>query len=268
VPDIRASAEVRALIGAENVAELEKDAFASFRCRECGLLGTTAEPTSVVARRFRRTVVVDLAHAECMRSLVDDVDADPPPGLGLDDGRADMRVMTLVLEYPAEPKMRPLLLLERRIEAARFTVGGEKINVTLAALLRRGLEPVRSAGQLPGLARGWRLRRPDRFTALLLGRDGEVVYRGACAQPDDWVRLVDAAGVCVVLVGTIGLYAIPEEGFTAARTHHLLDRAALAGTLAGGLIACWPGDVPGAGHDPPAAELAGRIRRGWARHHR
>ena len=73
MPDIQASAEVRALIGAENLAELEKDAYASFRCPECGLLGTTVEPTSVVARRFRKTVVVGLAHAECTRSLVDDM---------------------------------------------------------------------------------------------------------------------------------------------------------------------------------------------------
>jgi len=266
MPDIQASAEVRALIGAENLAELEKDAYASFRCPECGLLGITVEPTSVVARRFRKTVVVGLAHAECTRSLVDDIDADPPPGLGLDGGRADMRVMTLVLEYRDEPQVRPLLLLERRIETARFTAGGEKINVTLAALLRRGLEPVCSVGQLPGPAQGWRLRRPDRFTALLLGRGGEVVYHGACAQPDDWGQLVDAAGVCVVLAGTIGLYAVPDEELTTGRVHRLLDHAARAGALAGGLIACWPGDIPAAGYDPPAAELAGRIRRGWVRH--
>ena len=170
MPDIRASAEVRALIGAENLAELEKDAYASFRCPECGLPGTTVEPTSVVARRFRKTVTVDLAHAACTRSLVDDIDADPPPGLGLDGGWADMRVMTLVLEYRDAPQVRPLLLLERRIETARFTAGGEKINVTLAALLRGGLEPVRSASHLPRPGRGWRLRRPDHCPARLRGR--------------------------------------------------------------------------------------------------
>lgn len=266
MPDIRASAEVRALIGVENLAELEQDAFASFRCPECGLLGTTAEPTSVVARRFRKSVVVDLAHAECTHSLIDDIDADPPPGLGLDGVRADMRVMTLILDYPGEPRVRPLLLLERRIETARFTAGGEKINVTLATLLRRGLEPVRSASQLPGPARGWRLRRPDRFTALLLGRDGEAVYHGACAQPDDWGLLVDAVGACVVLAGTIGLYAVPDEALTTGRVHHMLNQAARAGALVGGLIVCWPGEVPGAGCDPPAAELADRIRRNWVRH--
>jgi hypothetical protein len=264
MPDIRASAEVRALIGAENVAELEKDAYAAFRCPGCGRPGATAGPTSVVVRRFRKTVVVELAHAECMPSLVDDIDADPPPGLDLNGGRADMRVMTLILEHRDEPRRRPLLLLERRIEAARFAAGGDKINMTLAALLRRGLEPVGSVEQLPGPARGWRLRRPDRFSALLLGRDGEIVYHGPCAQPDDWGRLVDAAGACVVLAGTIGLYAVPGEALTAGRVRRLLDQAASAGALVGGLIACWPGEVPGAGYDPQAAELADRIRRSWA----
>jgi len=74
------------------------------------------------------------------------------------------------------------------------------------------------------------------------------------------------AGVCVVLAGTIGLYAVPDEELTTGRVHRLLDHTARAGALAGGLIACWPGDIPGAGYDPPAAELAGRIRRGWVRH--
>ena len=93
-----------------------------------------------------------------------------------------------------------------------------------------------------------------------------MVYHGACAQPDDWGQLVDAAGVCVVLAGTIGLYAVPDEELTTGRVHRLLDHTARAGALAGGLIACWPGDIPGAGDDPPAAELACGIRRGWVRH--
>ena len=144
MPDIRASAAVKALIGAEeNLAELEKDAYASFRCPDAAPRGHHSAPTSVVARRYGKTVVVDLAHAGCTPSRVDEIDADPPPGLGLDGDRADMRVMTLVLEYQHEPRVRPLLLLERRIETAKLTAGGEKINVTLAALLRRGLESSR-----------------------------------------------------------------------------------------------------------------------------
>jgi hypothetical protein len=50
-----------------------------------------------------------------------------------------MRAMTLVLSFPVEPRVRPLLLLEHRVETARFTPGGERINVTMAAMLSRGL---------------------------------------------------------------------------------------------------------------------------------
>jgi hypothetical protein len=135
----------------------------------------------------------------------------------------------------------------------------------LAALFRGGLEPMRSAGQLPEPARGWRLRRPDRFTAVLLGPGGDVAYRGPCVQPEEWAQLVDAAGACVVLAGTIGLYAVPGGELTTRRARRLLDQAARDGGLAGGLIACWPGDVPGAGRVPPGATLPDRIRRGWVR---
>ena len=46
--DIRASAEVIALIGTESLRELEKDAFRSYDCAECGSFGLTTDATSVV----------------------------------------------------------------------------------------------------------------------------------------------------------------------------------------------------------------------------
>lgn len=61
-------------------------------------------------------------------------------------------------------------------------------------------------------------------------------------------------------------YAVPDALLTTGRVHRLLDQAAGSGALAGGLIACCPGEVPGAGYDPPAAELADRIRLAWAGH--
>ncbi len=107
-------------------------------------------PTSITPKRSADRLRA--SYARCARSVVDDIDADPPPGLRLDGARADMRVLTLVMEYPDEPPVRPLLLLERRIETARFGPGGEKIDVTLAALFRRGLEPIRSVDRI---RRGW-----------------------------------------------------------------------------------------------------------------
>ena len=58
--DIRASAEVVALIGTESLRELEKDAFRSYECAECGSSGLTTDATSVVVHRYRGTAMVRL----------------------------------------------------------------------------------------------------------------------------------------------------------------------------------------------------------------
>jgi hypothetical protein len=119
--DIRASVEVQALVGFEILRELERDAFRSYECPVCRSSGLTTEPTSVVVHRFRRTVMARLAHAWCTDSRIVEFDAETPPGIGPEGAGADMRAMTLVLDYPGEPRVRPLLLLEHRVEMARFT---------------------------------------------------------------------------------------------------------------------------------------------------
>ena len=76
--DIRASAEVVALIGTESLRELEKDAFRSYECAECGS-GLTTDATSVVVHRYRGTAMVRLAHARCTQPKIVEFDADAPP---------------------------------------------------------------------------------------------------------------------------------------------------------------------------------------------
>ena len=44
------------------------------------------------------------------------------------------------------------------------------------------------------------------------------------------------ARACVVLIGTIGLYAYSDQEMTVADLRRLLSRAARAGELAGGLV--------------------------------
>ncbi len=266
MPDIRASVEVQQLIGAENLQKLSTGAYSSYNCVRCRQAGRTADPTSVVVYLYRGyQAVVELAHARCANSGIVEVDADPPPDVGLDPGRADMRTMTLVLEYPGEPKLRPLLLLERRAETARSTQGGERISLTMATLLRHGLALMATGSQLPDLAEGWRLHRPDRYSARLLEPGGVAVYSGECAQPAGWGRLVDSAGACVVLIGTIGLYAMPDEELTEDRIHRMLDEAAQAGMLAGGLVICAHSYVSGLSRAGRPAELSRRIARSWRR---
>ena len=68
--DIRASVEVRALIGAEKLCELHEDAFARYECWQCGGEGRTTEPTSVIVLAYRVFRVVRLAHAACADSQI------------------------------------------------------------------------------------------------------------------------------------------------------------------------------------------------------
>jgi len=75
VRDIRASVEVRALIGAGKLRELHGDAFARYECWRCGGEGRTTEPTSVIVLGYRVFRVVKLAHAGCADSQIIEVGA-------------------------------------------------------------------------------------------------------------------------------------------------------------------------------------------------
>jgi hypothetical protein len=68
--DIRASVEVRALIGADSLRELHSKAFARYECWQCGREGRTTEPTSVIVLACRAFRVVKLAHAACADSQI------------------------------------------------------------------------------------------------------------------------------------------------------------------------------------------------------
>lgn len=266
MPDIYASADVRRLIGAEILQRLSTDAYSSYRCVQCGEAGRTDRPTTVVVYRYwGDNAAVELAHAECADSKVIEVDAGPPANIDPDRSQADMRTMTLALGYPQEPMMRPLLLLEPRTETIGPTHGEEGITVPVAALLRYGLSLMATGEQLPDLAEGWQLHRPDRYSARLVEANGAVVYSGECAQPDDWARLVDSAGACVVLVGTIGLYAVPDDELTGDRIHRMLDGAAHAGLLAGGIVTCAHSYVAGLSRAEQPGELRRRIAQSWRR---
>ena len=73
--DIRASAEVRALIGADKLRELHGDALARYECWRCGRTGRTTGATSVIVLGYRVSRVVKLAHAGCADSHIIEVAA-------------------------------------------------------------------------------------------------------------------------------------------------------------------------------------------------
>jgi hypothetical protein len=68
--DIRASVEVRALIGAHHLRKLHGQAAMRYRCWRCGRTGRTTEPTSIVVLGDRAARVVKLAHAACADSQI------------------------------------------------------------------------------------------------------------------------------------------------------------------------------------------------------
>jgi hypothetical protein len=73
--DIRASVEVRALIGAEKLRELHEDALPRYECWQCGRTGRMTEPTSVIVLGYRVFRAVRLAHAGCADSHIIGIDA-------------------------------------------------------------------------------------------------------------------------------------------------------------------------------------------------
>ena len=73
--DIRASVEVRALIGADKLRELHGNALVRYACWQCGTEGQTTEPTSVIVLAHRVVRVVRLAHAACAESHIIGADA-------------------------------------------------------------------------------------------------------------------------------------------------------------------------------------------------
>jgi hypothetical protein len=73
--DIRASVEVRALIGAEKLRELHEDAFARYECWRCGRTGRLTEPTSVIVLGYRVFRGVRLTHAGCAESQITEIAA-------------------------------------------------------------------------------------------------------------------------------------------------------------------------------------------------
>jgi hypothetical protein len=73
--DIRASVEVRALIGAEMLRELHEDAPERYKCWQCGRAGRTTKPTSVIVLACRVFRAVKLAHAACADPHIIMVDA-------------------------------------------------------------------------------------------------------------------------------------------------------------------------------------------------
>src|SRR5262247_2755992 len=90
--DIRASVEVRALIGASRLRELQGKASTRYECWQCGSQGRTTDATSVIVVGHRAFRVVMLAHADCAESHIIEVGVrehdNPESPVAYDDDRS------------------------------------------------------------------------------------------------------------------------------------------------------------------------------------
>jgi len=230
---VQLSAAVRALLDPELLARLRSDPYSRYTCCVCGQPGRTdIEPASVIVERYRLPAArIRLAHGHCAASQIVEIAAEAPEAGGF----GGMVSKSAVLEYATEPQVRPLLILEPLTELSEPTPGGERRNLLISGLLDRGFTMLRTAGQFPPPADGWLLQL-DAAGARLLASDHTVVYAGPLDRPTSWQQLARQTGACVVLIGTVGLYARQDDELIPAELRQLLHQAARAGELAGALV--------------------------------
>ena len=173
--DIRASAEVAELVGAENLDRLRNSPeYGPFHCWLCGVRGdANTEPVTVIAELGPRdgyakstTVIAEradgaartaLAHAECSPSQVVSTDAPAPlvltePGTGRTVARSDWRIMMSDLPVPdgylpTPDGFLPLLIIDVRPDMAVRNGPDEQVTRLISALLSLGLTPVTTIGE-------------------------------------------------------------------------------------------------------------------------
>jgi hypothetical protein len=232
--DIDASPEVAAIVGEEDLARLRTGAaFARYTCWACGRPGLAdTQPASVIVELGEQAARVSLAHARCAPSQVVELLGVVVPTVA-EDSDADMAAKAAVFPYPGGAQA--VLILEPRVEIATRSPGGERIDVLLTRLLGMGLSLVHAVGELSGPAPGWQLELPGRRQVRVTAADGSVVYEGSCGHPRPWRQQIAATGRCVVLTGTIGLYACPGRG-DPAHLVGMVEAAARTGLLAGATI--------------------------------
>jgi len=259
--DIRASAEVADMIGAENLHRLRHSPeYGPFTCWHChGPGDADTEPATVIAELQEGAARIALAHAECARSQVVSTGAPAPAALTEPGTGADMAALTGVLPGPDGPL--PLLILDQRPEMTVRSGSAERVNLFVSALQSMGLTLVTTISEQlaqamdaqaealvhahaaspepwvlpPAPAPGWRLELSDRRAARLTAPDGSIMYGGECGQPRPWRALITRTNRCAVLIGAIGLWPGPGER-APTRITTLLDQAAHAEELVGGLV--------------------------------
>lgn len=221
---LRVSAEVAAVVGAEDLALLERKAGTEgYQCAGCGQWSALEdEPAAVtVAGAGPGIGWARIAHERCCPSRV--------AGETVLPDELAMTVVAGVIPHASGP--RAVILAEPAATLSASSAAGDRVDLVVTGLIARGLHLVTRAGQRPPAAPGWAVRLPSPAAAVITG-PGTLLYEGELIRPPLWQRVAAACGAVELLVGVTGLAGLGPDTPAAG----LLAGAARAGRLAGGTI--------------------------------
>lgn len=223
------SAEVAAVVGAEDLAALEARAAAGgYDCADCGQHSALGgEPAVVIARAAGAGITwARISHARCSASRVQELPAVLPDETAI-------TAVAAVIPHATGP--RPVILAEPDHTIATAPGDGERADLVAAFLLGRGLHLLGRAGHRPPPAPGWSVTFPSPAAAMITG-PGTLLYDGELIRPWLWQQAAAALGTVELLAGVTGLADLGPDDSVAA----LLAAAARAGRLTGGTITLPP----------------------------
>ena len=236
VRDLTVADDVAALVGAEDLRQLAAGVGPTgvSECVTCRAGIDADAAASVVAVTVGPLVTVArLAHRGCSPSgvvelPVDELGLTPEQLAALVAGDvSDATARALLLPHAAGG--RPCLLVELHGGLATPADEGERVDLVVSGLLRRGLHLHARLGHLPPAAPGWRVDLGT-GTARIGQPDGGALYEGTLSLPSAWADgVAGLGGRCVLLTGTIRRGA--DTGLVTA-----LQSAARDGTLVAGLV--------------------------------
>lgn len=237
--DIRMSADVRAVLGPEGVAQAGAVTLTNAVCVGCEMRINPAETANVVVRIGGRVAHVRYAHARCHASAVVQIpEARTPTGPVAPDEGVPMLMTASAVEYGRA--MLPTLFAEIGAPVfLRAGTGSELMDVLASRVLARGFSPVGRMRHAPPRADQWlaTYTTPGRNNVselTVMEPDGTLFYTGPIHPPAQWIAGVEQFGWSVMYVGKAGIGDVPAED---QRTKtRLMREAAAAGRFVGARI--------------------------------
>jgi hypothetical protein len=223
-PDIRMSAQVRAVLGAEMIRRVLAAPLARARCPVCREPVPVRGPVNVVVSVGGHDQAATFAHLSCAPSVV--MRARNPVDMA---AAADMTMTAMLMQD--DSGLLAGLVGERKSPAYLHgqTPSADLTDVGMADALSRGFELLARLEDMPHCELDWTATITDTGAEAcqLLINPTTLFYDGDVLVPPGWREVTKRRGWCVLYTGS-GL-SDPETGdLTAER----LEAAAAAGTLA------------------------------------